>query len=176
MSTGGDIGIAGEEADGFGRDVGGVDSGVGADEAVVCLSDQDAAFHPHDPDRFAQDDLDLASVLLVAAGPLDREGRRLDRAKVDQLTFGLADDLVGDDNHIAVSSSTALVAEGRVAMNRIEVIAGLDFGDAVESDDLDCVCGHEPVLQASTNDRCRTVTEIVAEIVGVSRSNANPAV
>ena len=65
----GGIRVHGEEADGAGLlDVGGIDGGVGADEAMLGLADHDAMALAHDGLRLLEDDLDLARVLLPLGG------------------------------------------------------------------------------------------------------------
>ena len=63
-------GIARQHRDEPRRHVRRVDAGVRADEPVVRFGDQDAAIHPDDPARLAEDHLDDPGVLAVRARPL----------------------------------------------------------------------------------------------------------
>ena len=59
---------------GVGADVGRIDPAVRADEAVRRLGDEHAVLHADDASGLVQDHLDLARVLVVARGELDRLG------------------------------------------------------------------------------------------------------
>ncbi len=92
-ATGRAIRVLGEQGRPPVLDVGQVDAGIGADEPVACLGDHE-----------------------VAAAPQDAHGLRLDDAEpvggvvgIDphHATLGLGDDLLGDDDHVAMARSTA---------------------------------------------------------------------
>ena len=101
---GGGVGVLGEERDGVGRgDVGGVDPGVGADPSAVGLRDQDAELGADDPPALAQDELHHARVLVVLGGELARPLAGLHRRQLDHPALGLGDDLLGDDEDVAVA-------------------------------------------------------------------------
>ena len=99
------------------------------------LRDQDASLHPHDPRGLAEDDLNLSRVLFVRAAHCLANCRRFDRAQVDQLTLGLADDLVGDDDDIAVLQFDVVGLQGRLDQAD-DIVARLNFRNAVEANDL----------------------------------------
>src|SRR5215213_8057249 len=154
----GGIRVYGKQAHGIVTwDVRGVYAGVGADETVVGLRDDDATVHAYDAAALAQHSLDLARVLPVAGRVILRERGRLDCAEVEEATFGLADDLVCNDEHVA-----GLQVPGyRTRDHRVQVVAGADLGEALDTKHLD------PPHGRATPDfpRC-------ARSPAVSRSNA----
>ena len=77
-------------------------------------------------------DLDLARVLPVAGRVTLGERGRLDRAKIDQTAFGLADDLVRHDEDVA----GAQVAGYCVRDHTVQIVAGTDFGEALDAEHL----------------------------------------
>ncbi len=80
--------------------VGGVDARVGADEAVARAADQAAGVGSHELGGLAEDHLDRPRVLAVLGGELARAlaGRHV--GEPDDAALGLADDLVGDHEHV----------------------------------------------------------------------------
>src|SRR5215210_6497662 len=124
---GGGVGVEGQEADHvFAGDVGGVHAGVRADKAVAGLGDYDAALHPDDAFALAQHDLDLARVLVVAAGEVLGEDGGLDGVQVHEASLGLADDLVRHHHHVAGPQQ----AGGMVRDHGRQVVAGPHLGYA----------------------------------------------
>ena len=90
------IGILGQQADRvvLGH-VGAVDAGVGADEAVVRLCDQDAALGPQHLAALLEDQLDQRRLLAEDSGELARFGAGDDRGEPAQSALRLGDDLLG---------------------------------------------------------------------------------
>ena len=56
--------------------------------------------------------------------------------QVDQLALGLADDLVGDDQYVAIVQWRVALAQ-TVGDQPDEIVAGPNFGDVIDADDLD---------------------------------------
>ena len=101
---------------------------------MLRLDDQHAAVHPHDAARLAQHDLDLPRVLPPASRVLPRHLRRLDRPQLHQPALRLRDDLLRDDQHVAVEQRRPLRSRG-VDDERGDIVAGRYFGHARHADD-----------------------------------------
>ena len=84
------------------RQVGAVDAGVGADEAVLGLDDEDAALGPQHLAALLEDQLDQRRLLAEHRGELARLGARQHRGELADLALRLGDDLLGDDDDVAV--------------------------------------------------------------------------
>src|SRR5205085_911648 len=99
--VGGRIGILRQQNDGvwLGR-VRGIDAGGGADEAVPGLRDDERRPCSDEASALAQDHLEPAGILLP--GQLARLGGWLYRGQPDDPTFGLGDNFVRDNDHVAV--------------------------------------------------------------------------
>jgi hypothetical protein len=65
------------------------------------LCDDERRPDSHDARGLAEDHLDAARILVVA-GDLQRPLRRLDAREIDDTAFRLRDDLLREDNHVAV--------------------------------------------------------------------------
>src|SRR5260370_11149181 len=142
--------------------VGLVDAGVGGDEAVAGLGDQDAAIHFDDAARFTQDQLDQARILLELRGPGAGQLRRLERAQIDDGPFRLGHDLLRDhDDGVAVDGSASAAEEGG------EVVARAHFGKADDAYDPD---GHRKRAMRLPGARSSNS----ATSWGVSMSNIRP--
>ena len=82
----------------------------------------------------AQDEFDGTGVLLPLLGPLDRHRTRLDVGQCNDAVFGLANDLLGDAEHVA-GLERSLLRQQRGVDDGGEVIARPHFGDATHSED-----------------------------------------
>ena len=109
--------------------VGAVDAGVGADEAVPGLDDQDAALGAQHLAALGEDQLDQRRLFAEHGGELARLGAGQHRGEAADAALGLGDDLLGDDDDVAVlelparaaiSSPSAIpsVTSGRPATGR----------------------------------------------------------
>ena len=85
-----------------GRDIRMVDAGIGHHVAEPVLGDHQVRAVPHDAPRLGQDHLDEARVLLDLGGERDGLRRGLDGRDIDDAALGLRDDLLRDDQHVAV--------------------------------------------------------------------------
>ena len=95
-----------------------------------------AGVHAHDALGLAQDDLDDARVLALGRGgrELPRERRRRDRAQVDEAAFRLRDDLLADDEDVAIGAGRWRRVDGAEQQGG-EVVARLDHRDAGDRQD-----------------------------------------
>src|SRR6266567_4416184 len=99
---GGTIGLAGEQShDAAATNIRMVNPGIGADETVVSLRNQDV-LAAHDAPRFLQNDFNDARVLLQTMGNGNRFNRRFYLCKPDHRSFGLGNDLLSDDKNVAI--------------------------------------------------------------------------
>src|SRR6266487_3608248 len=99
---GGTIGIAGEQShDAAATNIRMVNPGIGADETVVSLRNQDV-LAAHDAPRFLQNDFNDARILLQPMGNGNRFNRRFYLCKPDHRSFGLGNDLLSDDKNVAI--------------------------------------------------------------------------
>ena len=128
-------GLAGRGlAAGGGWRVGGVDTGVGADEAVMGATDQDAARGAQDLARLVEHDLHGAGVLALRGGDLARARRRLHPGELYHGPLGLGHGLVRDRDHLAVAQRTSRRAGVHVPRDqRGEIVAGTDLRQAGEA-------------------------------------------
>jgi hypothetical protein len=107
---------------------------------VPGLGDDHPVRHPDDPDRLAQDHLDLARIAVPALGEGDRLGPRLDRGEVHDRALGLRDDLLGDDEDVIRSERSAArqqaIAEPdeRVGQEGRQVVTGQDLREPLEGE------------------------------------------
>ena len=161
------------------RDVGRVDAGVGADEAVVGLADQDAADRADQLLRLVEHDLDVARVLVVLGGELVRELARMHVVQVPDASLDLRHGLVGDHDDIPVVQRPRRLAgcERRLDQRR-EVVVGLQLreaGDGAGGDhrwlrsswlSIPRVCAAPPCLSASASRKASRSS-------GVSTSSAS---
>src|SRR5919107_366289 len=181
QAVGGGIRVHGEEADRFvAGDVRDVDASVRADEAVVGLRDDYAAVHPHDALALAEDDLDLAGVLVVVVGEAFGESGRLDRSEVHEPPFGLANDLVRYDHDVARLEQII----PRRPDNKVrQVVAWADLGDAAHGQYpqllrglVDLRAGPHLVPRASTWGRTAEAAQVVGsvEVEGELRPATRP--
>src|SRR5687767_13535807 len=139
---------------------------------MLRLGDQDAAIHAHYAHGLAEYHLDLAGILVESLGPLKGQRRRLDRCQIDKLPRGFADDLVGDDQNIAVEQRC--LAELEAGDDQFEkIVAWVDFGNAIDAVDLDCGCAHVPVSRKRDMKSTSSETKLPRSS-GVSRSKARP--
>ena len=92
------------------------------------------AGHADDPRGLAEDELDGARVFVPGFGPLDGELAGLHIVEGDHAAFGLGDDFLGDDEHIAAFERGVLGAQGGVDQLS-EIVALSDFGDAADGED-----------------------------------------
>ena len=114
----------------------GVDAAVGADEAVVGLGDEHAVGHPDDASSLSQDDLQLAGVAVPALGEGHDLRTRLDGREVHDRALGLGDDLLGDDQDVALEQRQRRRRRPqRFDQRRGQVVAGADLRHALEGDD-----------------------------------------
>src|SRR5919202_6677970 len=128
LSCGG-VRVYGEETDRIAAgDVRGVDTGVRADEAVVCLRDDDAALHPHDATALAEDDLDVAWVLVVPIGEAFGKGRRLDGVEVHETPLGLAHNLMRHCHDVTCPEQTVPCSPDNMVR---QIIARAHLGDPI---------------------------------------------
>ena len=101
------VGIFGEEGDdGFARDVGLVDAGVGADEAAVGFDDEDGMF-ADDAAGLAEYEFDETGIFAgaVVAGrgsEIDGALRGSDCGRVDEAVFGFGDNFLGQDEDVVL--------------------------------------------------------------------------
>ena len=111
------------------RHVGDVDAGIGADEPVTGAADDQAAVgHADDGRRLAQDDLDLARVL-VPRRAQSRASATARPMRGRPAALRLRDDLLGHDEHVGIGEAEAGGSRG-VGDERREVVARPDLGDA----------------------------------------------
>ncbi len=133
--AGGGVGVEGEKDNHVAAGgVGGVDAGVGATEAVSGFGDDDAVVHADDSPAFAEDDFGVAGVFFVEGGDFYCEGRGSHVVEVDEAAFGFGDDFLGDDEDVAVFHIKSVGSEG-MGNQAAEVVARVDFGDALNADD-----------------------------------------
>ena len=83
---------------------------------------------------FGQDDFDKTGVLLDLGGERPGLRRRLDRGDIDEAALGLRDDLLRDDEHVAVLGRDPGLGIGG-KRNRGEIVAHLDERHAAEAGD-----------------------------------------
>ena len=69
---------------------------------MTSFCDENALIHFHDAARFTKGDLDDAGVLVSALCETLGERRRRYVAQVDDLSFCFRDDLLGNDENIAI--------------------------------------------------------------------------
>ena len=97
------VGVLGQQADGAGLgQVGAVDAGVGADEAVPGLDDEDAALGAQHLAALLEDQLDQGRLLAEHRGEAARLAAREHRGEAADASLGLGDDLLRDDDDVAV--------------------------------------------------------------------------
>ena len=106
-----------------------VDAGRCAHEPVAGLRDHERRARAHDRARFAEDHLEVARV--VSGRELDCRGRRLDVVEAHDPPLGLRDDLLGDDDDVAVLELDALDDE------RAEVVPLRDLRETLHRDDTE---------------------------------------
>lgn len=109
-------------------DVGGVHAGVGADEAVAGLGDDDAAVHAHDAAALAEDNLDLARVLPPPGRVLFSKRGGLDGPKIHEAPFGLAHDLVRHHEHVPGPQGAPDGPDDHLG----QPVTGADLGEALD--------------------------------------------
>ena len=115
-------------------DVGLVDAGVGAHDAEGVPDDQDPGFLADDLRGFVQDELHEAGVLVgLLAQDHGFRGRR-HVGETDHAPFGLRDDLLRDDQHVAVFEHEVLRGDG-VEQQAREVVPGHHHGEPFDADD-----------------------------------------
>ena len=117
-----------------GRDIRMVDPGIGHHVAEPVLGDHQVRAMPHDAPRLRQDDFDKTGVLLDLGGERPGLRRRLDRGDIDEAALGLRDDLLRDDEHVAVLGRDPGLGIGG-ERNRGEIVARLDQRHAAEAGD-----------------------------------------
>ena len=135
------VGVFGKEGDDvLAGDVGLVDAGVGADETVMGFYDQDGMF-ADDAAGFAEDDFDqsrifAAAVVVRGGGEIDGALRWSDCGQVDEAVFGFGDDFLGENEDV-------VLLEGNFGFfgcgeeDAWEVVAGANFGDMRDGEDLE---------------------------------------
>ena len=128
--AGGTVGVDRQECGITGIDVGQVDAGVGADEAVRRFTDDELAARRRaaakDADRLLQD------VALVVVDDVGVDG--------DEPILSLRHDLLGDDDDVAVAQPG--FRHGRGEDEVAEDVTGSHFRDAFDRDQLHAVhCG-----------------------------------
>jgi hypothetical protein len=102
-----------------------IDAGVRHDETEAMLDDEHVHPMAHDPPRLRQDDLDQARVLVDESCELLGLRRWRDGADIDVAPFRLRDDLLRDDEHIAVGELK--VRRGNAfRQQRAEIVPRLD--------------------------------------------------
>ena len=103
-------------------DVGQVDTGVGADEAVARLADDEVAASAQNPNRLLGDERELCVGVVV-------DGH--------QPAFGLGDDLLRDDDDVTVTQSVAVRARWRegICDQAREIVTGCHLADAGDRED-----------------------------------------
>ncbi len=108
-----------------------IDSGVGADEAVVGFDDQDGMV-ADDAAGFAKNDIDqariFARVLVGFGGEVDSALGWSDCGQVDQAIFGFRDDFLGEDENVVLLEGELGFFEGGEDEAR-QILAGADFGN-----------------------------------------------
>ena len=92
------------------------------------LGDHEAAAYADDARRFAQDRLDVTRV--IVPGEFTCLLRRLDVGQSHDATLGLRDDLVRDDEYVAVLELR------RVCDQRGDVVALADLAQSLHRDDV----------------------------------------
>ena len=107
-----------------------VDARRGAHETVLGLADHERVSHPHDAYRLPEDHLRLAR---VAPGPGEPAGTigRFHVVESSDAAFGLRDDLLRNDHHVALLELCELGDQ------HAEVVALLDLGQPLDRDDRD---------------------------------------
>ena len=122
-----------------GGDVGEIDAGVRADEPVAGLGDEQVAAPAHDSHRLGLDE--------------PAAGGQVGRIELDEAALDLGDDLLGDDDAVAVLARGALGAR-RVDDELGEHVAGADLGDALDGDEGQAT-GQPRTDQATAASACR---------------------
>ena len=135
--------------------VGGVDPAVGADEAVARFRDQDAVGHADDAAGLAQDHLELARIAIPSLCKGNRLRPRRDGREIHDRALGLRDDLLGHDEDVVLGErQDPGRGVDRGDQQRGQVVAGMDFGHAVEGDDRETAfgpwCGRLAARQSGT--------------------------
>ena len=137
------IGIFGQERDEALRaDVGGVDAGVGADEPMLRLGDEDWSALADDAIALAENELDEARVLLRLDGQTPRLGGRSNAVQRHDTAFRLRDNLLSNDNNVAGLDAGVLTRSLDDQGGQVVVLT--DFRQAEKRDDADF--GHVPVV------------------------------
>ncbi len=116
--------------------VGNIDSGIGADKTVDGFSDDDAALHFDDALGFAEHELDDTRIFCPFPRPVACVFRWFDGIQTNDSAFRLGDNLLRDDENIAVGDlDVAVVHEIHHEMR--EIIALTDLGQPGNRKDLD---------------------------------------
>ena len=131
-------------------DVREVDAGVGADEAVGRLADDEVAAAAQDAHRLLLDER------LV--------GERVVGVDGHQAVLGLRHDLLGDDHDVAVGELGVVAEHGGLGDEPGQVGADGDLGDAVEAEDGESAHGVSSVV---TPTAARVVRARAAAVSGV---------
>ena len=101
---------------------------------MMRFDDDRALVHFHDTLGFPQDHFDEPWVFFLHPGDLLGEGGRGDRVEIDQLPFGLGDDLLGHDQDIAAAEGESQSLR-RLNDHRGEIDARRDVCRTLQSDD-----------------------------------------
>ncbi len=141
----GGVGIAGQQRHPAGGDVRRIDAGVGADEAMMRLDDNQsrcrrARIHADDAAALLQDDFNQPGVFLERESERARESGGFDGGELDEAVFSLGDDFLRNDEHVAVGEGHSAVGSG-LAQQLREWCARGQFREAAEGVDLQFLRG-----------------------------------
>src|SRR6266704_4831573 len=122
-----------------------VDPGIGADETVVSFRNQDL-LAAHDAPRLLQNDFNDARVLLQTMGNGNRFNRRSYLCKPDHRSFGLGNDLLSDDENVAIFEVYPCFP-GRIRYSFGKVISPANFREPRDAKQPQAGSGRRSVLR-----------------------------
>lgn len=136
----GGVRVARQQRRPAGGDVRRIDPGVGADEAVMRLDDNQsrcrrAGIHADNAAALLQDDFHQPRVFVERKRQRAREGGGFDAGELDEAAFRLGYDFLRNDEHIAVGEGHSAVGSG-LAQQLRQRRARVQFREAGEGADL----------------------------------------
>src|SRR5262245_38706588 len=135
------IGILRKKARSVRIDVGLIHAGVRADPPMMGLDDHETEPRAHHPPTLAQDDLGQQGIASELLGELSRPRGRCDAREPHHSPLGFRDDLLADDEHVAIEKGRAL-PRGRVHDEPCHIVAADDLRQRLDADDLVPRRGH----------------------------------
>jgi hypothetical protein len=124
--------------------IGAIDAGIGQHVAQPVPHDQHVLLGAHDRGGFGQDQLDEARVLAGEGGKVQRALSGHDAGEVDEAPFGLGNDLLRHDQHVAGHRRDLPLGE-RGREQRREVAAGAHLRHTAKAHERHgCSAAHAP--------------------------------